>query len=49
MSLTIIGLGPGSIEDLSLKAWRKLESAEHVYLRTERHPSVADLPKKPRY
>jgi tetrapyrrole methylase family protein/MazG family protein len=49
MSLTIIGLGPGSIEDLSLKAWRKLESAEHVYLRTERHPSVPDLPKKPRY
>jgi tetrapyrrole methylase family protein / MazG family protein len=49
MSLTIIGLGPGSIEDLSLKAWRKLESAEHVYLRTERHPCVPDLPKKPRY
>jgi tetrapyrrole methylase family protein / MazG family protein len=49
MSLTIIGLGPGSIEDLSLKAWRKLESAEHVYLRTERHPCVLDLPKEPRY
>lgn len=49
MTLTIIGLGPGSVDDLSLRAWRTLENAETVYLRTERHPCVPDLPEKPQY
>lgn len=49
MSITIIGLGPGSVDDLSLKAWRILEQAETVYLRTERHPCVSELPQKPTY
>jgi len=42
--ITIVGLGPGSIEDLSLKAWRKLENASTVYLRTKHHPCVSELP-----
>ena len=42
--ITIVGLGPGSIDDLSLKAWRTLEQANTIYLRTKRHPCVADLP-----
>lgn len=49
MTLTIVGLGPGSIGDLSLKAWQTLENAETVYLRTERHPCVPDLPKSTSY
>ncbi len=49
MTLTIVGLGPGSIDDLSLKAWRTLENAEIVYLRTERHPCIPDLPREPDY
>ena len=49
MTLTIVGLGPGSIDDLSLKAWRTLENATTVYLRTERHPCVPDLPKSATY
>ncbi|MGB7342008.1 MAG: nucleoside triphosphate pyrophosphohydrolase [Phototrophicaceae bacterium] len=49
MTLTIIGLGPGSIDDLSLKAWRILENAQIVYLRTERHPCVPDLPQSATY
>lgn len=49
MTITIIGLGPGAIGDLSLKAWRTLENAQTVYLRTERHPCVPDLPKNPIY
>ena len=49
MAITIIGLGPGAIEDLSLKAWRTLEKAKTVYLRTERHPCVPDLPQSPTY
>lgn len=49
MSITIIGLGPGSVDDLSLKAWRILENSKIVYLRTERHPCVPHLPHSPIY
>jgi tetrapyrrole methylase family protein/MazG family protein len=49
MTLTIVGLGPGSVDDLSLKAWRTLEQAEKVFLRTERHPCVPHLPRNTVY
>ena len=42
--ITIIGLGPGAVEDLSLKAWDKLKETRTLYLRTSRHPCVAQLP-----
>ena len=42
--LTIIGLGPGPIADLSLRAWRKLQESQTLYLRTSRHPCVPQLP-----
>ena len=44
MSLTILGLGPGHIDDLTRRAWRVLENASVVYLRTAQHPIVPDLP-----
>lgn len=44
MALKIVGLGPGSIEDLSLKAWRTLKDAQILYLRTAQHACVADFP-----
>ncbi|MBI5668734.1 MAG: nucleoside triphosphate pyrophosphohydrolase [Chloroflexi bacterium] len=44
MTLTIVGLGPGDIDDLSRRAWRVLKQAKTVYLRTERHNCVACLP-----
>lgn len=44
MHIRIVGLGPGAVEDLSLRAWRALEAAPRVYLRTERHPCVPHLP-----
>lgn len=49
MTITIIGLGPGSMDDLSLKAWRILENAQTVYLRTSRHPCVPHLPQTATY
>lgn len=49
MTLTIVGLGPGHIDDLTRRAWRALEAAPLVYLRTSRHPSVPDLPSGPDY
>ncbi len=42
--ITIIGLGPGSLKHLTLGAWDKLQQADTVYLRTSRHPCVAELP-----
>lgn len=43
--VTIIGLGPGNPELLSRQAWKLLNSAEEVYLRTKMHPSVSGFPK----
>jgi tetrapyrrole methylase family protein/MazG family protein len=49
MTLTIVGLGPGSAADLTRRAWRALETAAVVYLRTAQHPAVPDLPAGPDY
>jgi tetrapyrrole methylase family protein / MazG family protein len=45
MSITIVGLGPGEVDDLSRRAWRTLKTAPTVYLRTERHHCVKCLPR----
>ena len=42
--ITIVGLGPGSVNDLSLRAWEKLRETETLYLRTSQHPCVGALP-----
>jgi hypothetical protein len=44
MTLTIVGLGPGDVDDLSRRAWRTLKNAKTVYLRTAQHGCVACLP-----
>ncbi len=44
MTLTIVGLGPGSVDDLTRRAWRVLSNAPIVYVRTAQHPCVPDLP-----
>jgi tetrapyrrole methylase family protein/MazG family protein len=44
MTLTIVGLGPGDIDDLSRRAWRTLKNAKTVYLRTSQHNCVPCLP-----
>jgi tetrapyrrole methylase family protein / MazG family protein len=49
MPITIVGLGPGAIDDLTQRAWRCLEAAPVVYLRTREHPLVPDLPPGPDY
>ena len=42
--ITIVGLGPGSVDDLSLKAWRRIKDAKTLYLRTTKHPCVKQFP-----
>jgi tetrapyrrole methylase family protein/MazG family protein len=44
MAITIIGLGPGDASHLSREAWNVLNSIDTLYLRTEQHPVVPDLP-----
>lgn len=48
-TITIVGLGPGRVEELTLAAWRTLENASDVYLRTNRHPLVQELPPNATY
>ena len=43
-TLTIVGLGPGDLDDLSRKAFRTLKQASMVYLRTSHHGCVSCLP-----
>jgi tetrapyrrole methylase family protein / MazG family protein len=42
--LTILGLGPGNPDDITRRAWRALEDAPALYLRTREHPCVPHLP-----
>ncbi|MEW5985801.1 MAG: SAM-dependent methyltransferase, partial [Chloroflexota bacterium] len=42
--ITIVGLGPGDGRLLTRQAWELLSAAQVVYLRTERHPAVGNLP-----
>jgi tetrapyrrole methylase family protein/MazG family protein len=44
MPLTIVGLGPGSVDDLTRRAWRALENAPRIIARTAQHPCIPALP-----
>ena len=44
MTITIVGLGPGDPKHLTREAWEVLHTAQEVWLRTFRHPTVAGLP-----
>jgi len=43
-TITIVGLGPGDARHLTREAWEVLESSPEIWLRTERHPTVSNLP-----
>ncbi len=42
--ITLVGLGPGALGQLTLEAWQILQNASEIYLRTSRHPVVERLP-----
>ncbi len=48
MTIKIVGLGPGDGRYITRQAWDVLSVADTIYLRTERHPAVVDLPKQAR-
>src|SRR5690606_18678221 len=41
--IEIVGLGPGDPDLRTVGAQRLLDEAEHIVLRTARHPGIADL------
>lgn len=41
--ITVVGLGPGGADGLTLGAWETVRAAERLLLRTEKHPVVAWL------
>lgn len=49
MTISIVGLGPGEIDDLSRRAWRTLKQSKTVFLRTSKHGCVPCLPQGPAY
>lgn len=44
--ITLVGLGPGHSQDWTRAADTLFQQAAEVYVRTTRHPSVADIPAK---
>ena len=45
-TITILGLGPGRGDLLTRQAWEILTHASEIYLRTNQHPLVAELPRE---
>ncbi len=47
IEITIVGLGPGKADWLTQEARAALAAAREVWVRTARHPTVAELPEIP--
>lgn len=45
MAVTILGLGPGAWDQVTVQAQHALQQARAIHLRTARHPTVAQLPR----
>ncbi len=42
-TIHVVGLGPGSIDHLTLEVYRMMKKADLVYVRTKKHPIIDDL------
>jgi len=42
--VTLLGLGPGNPEQITLQAWDVIKNASELWLRTDQHPVVSNLP-----
>lgn len=38
--ITVVGLGSGDVDQLTLGIWRKLQSSSQIYVRTAQHPAL---------
>ena len=41
--ITVLGLGPGSDKDISVRVLEKLKGSTNTYLRTKEHPVVENF------
>ncbi|MCR8636112.1 nucleoside triphosphate pyrophosphohydrolase [Paenibacillus radicis (ex Xue et al. 2023)] len=41
--ITVVGLGSGNEDQLTLGVWKKLQAADKLYLRTDQHPMIGML------
>lgn len=41
--ITVVGLGSGDADQMTLGVWRRLQQAARVYVRTEQHPAITLL------
>ncbi len=45
-SITIVGLGAGSFDLITLGTWEKMQQAQQLLLRTAKHPTVDEIKKR---
>ncbi|WP_410985521.1 nucleoside triphosphate pyrophosphohydrolase [Bacillus cereus] len=44
--ITILGLGAGELDQLTMGVYRKIKEADHMYVRTKEHPVIEELEKE---
>ncbi|MEH7463455.1 nucleoside triphosphate pyrophosphohydrolase [Bacillus thuringiensis] len=45
-TITILGLGAGELDQLTMGVYRKVKEAAHMYVRTKEHPVIEELEKE---
>ncbi|CAG9614411.1 Phosphoribosyl-ATP pyrophosphatase [Bacillus rhizoplanae] len=45
-TITILGLGAGELDQLTMGVYRKVKEAAHMYVRTKEHPVIMELEKE---
>ncbi|MDC2867493.1 MULTISPECIES: nucleoside triphosphate pyrophosphohydrolase [unclassified Bacillus (in: firmicutes)] len=45
-TITILGLGAGDLDQLTMGVYRKVKEAAHMYIRTKEHPVIEELEKE---
>lgn len=44
--ITILGLGAGELDQLTMGVYRKIKEADHLFVRTKEHPVIEELEKE---
>ncbi|UUE91714.1 hypothetical protein L2I54_06135 [Bacillus cereus] len=44
--ITILGLGAGELDQLTMGVYRKIKEADHLFVRTKEHPVIEELEKR---